>query len=152
MSNPVNVVTDLGADPTGSTNSSAALQAMATHNKAGYIPPGLYRVDDEVDLPIPKIIWCFAGDSIATGWDDGNGINFGPGIASLRNPYEQAAFYTTNTDPNFNMFTIRKAEVHWKGGCIDFQNLTGHNGAAFFYDLDANNGTASFNPWARDSG
>ena len=148
---PGNAVVNYGADPTGIADSSASLQSLFESNNLAYIPPGLYRVDNEVDLPIPKIVWCFGGDSIATGFDDGGGVNFGPGIASLRNPYEQVAFYTTNTDPNFNMFTIRKASVKWRGGCVDFQNLTGHNGSAFFYDLDANNGNATYKPWGMDT-
>jgi len=152
MSGPVNLVEDLQADPLGSTNSASAVQAMAEHDHAGYIPPGLYLVNNEVDWPIPKIVWGFGGDSISTGFDNGSGVNFGPGHTSLRNPREQVVFYTTNQDPNFNMFTIRKADVNLKGFLIDFQNLTGHNGAGILYDLDASNGNPSYAPWATDTG
>ena len=120
-------VKNFGADLTGSTDSSSAIQAAMNSNFAVTFPPGLYRVDSEIGIDLCKTVVCgLGGESMVTGWDDGSGE-----INPVRNE-EPARFYTTNTDPNFRMFTLGKEQIWWKGGCFDFQNLTNHNGSAFY--------------------
>lgn len=58
--NSCNPVTDYGADPTGVTNASTAINSCAAVTKNGlpvniYLPPGIYRVNDQVTL-VGKIL------------------------------------------------------------------------------------------------
>jgi len=43
-------VTDFGADPTGATDSTAAIQAAIDANKAVYIPYGIYKITSTITL------------------------------------------------------------------------------------------------------
>lgn len=110
-------------DPTGSLDSSSGIQAAFNSNHLVWAPPGLYKVDQETSVDIPKVIEC--GLSIVTGWDDGSGSAW-PILQE-----QQARFFTTQ---NITPFRLHCEQVLWRGGLLDCQQVTDHDVPAFLWD------------------
>jgi hypothetical protein len=114
-------VKNFGADNTGNTDASTAIQSAMNADDSVYFPPGIYRLDNTVTIDRAKLIDCGIG-SIATGYTDQDGQN-----SPIRQD-EQVRFTTNN---NIHMFQINQEQVWWRGGCFDFQNVTNHDKSAF---------------------
>lgn len=61
---PVNIL-DYGADPTGSASSYQALVSALAAGDALYIPPGTYKVDQQINITGNKIIFGLGGNNYA---------------------------------------------------------------------------------------
>lgn len=57
-------VLDFGADPTGATNSAAAIQAALAAASHVVVPPGTYRCDSMVELNANKTLELFGGATL----------------------------------------------------------------------------------------
>lgn len=70
----VNIL-DKGADPTGVTGSSAAIQAALAEGKTVFIPDGEFRLDVDVNVPSDSVI-VGNGEKSILKCDDGFGFRF----------------------------------------------------------------------------
>ncbi len=133
-----NVVASFGADNTGSSDASSAIQSAMNSGRHVIFPGGTYLIDAAggVDIPGPRVITCMGG-SMATGFSDGTETFY------AAQTYEQVRFVTSAGKPaDWNMFNLLAEQIFWRGGCVDLQNLTGHTGAAFYLDVG---------PWGAES-
>jgi len=117
-------VINFGADPTGSSDSTAAIQGALDSDYAVFVPPGTYRLDSGLSINKPKLIECFGG-SIETGYIELGSAT--PAVDAL--VAEQVRFNITG---NFNAVTYESDQVYWHGGCFDCQSVSNYDKAIFF--------------------
>ena len=121
-------ILNFGADPTGVNDSAPAIQEAVNSSYPVYVPAGDYRMDSTVSISIAKTIRCET-PGILTGY-------VGPdGEVDPDTVGEQARFLPTT---NSHVFQIDAQNVKFWGGCVDMQNVSGYNKAAFYCPANAN--------------
>lgn len=121
---PGNII-NFGADPSGSTDSSDAIQAAIDSEYPVYIYAGHWRIDKTIKINKPKIIHLEHG--LMESNDKPQNFPLGD---------THARIFTTK---NIDMFEIGSRDVHIYGGTFDTQQVIDHTKAVFKYVFNTGN-------------